>query len=131
ADLTVRLGLYRRIASLADRAEIDAFAAELIDRFGPLPAEVDNLLRIVQIKQLCRKAGVDKIDAGPKGAVVSFRNNRFARPDCLVAYIQKQAGSVQLRPDHKLVFKRAWDQPEARLAGIGKLLQELSMAAGK
>ena len=58
ADLPVRLALYRRSSTLIDRREIDAFAAELIDRFGALPPEVDNLLEIVAIKRLCRDAGV-------------------------------------------------------------------------
>ena len=63
ADLGVHLGLYRRIAALADRREIDGFAAELIDRFGPLPSEVENLLKIIAIKRACREAGVAKSDA--------------------------------------------------------------------
>src|SRR5712692_11041530 len=77
ADLGVRLGLYRRIATLLDQREIDAFAAELVDRFGPLPQEVGNLLEIIAIKRLCRDAGIEKVDAGPKGAVFTFRDNRL------------------------------------------------------
>jgi transcription-repair coupling factor (superfamily II helicase) len=128
-DLTVRLALYRRIAALVDRAEIDAFAAELIDRFGPLPAEVENLLRIVAIKRLCRDAGVEKIEAGPKGAVVSFHKNSFARPDKLVAFIGRQAARVSLRPDHRLVVRQPWESPEARVKGVHQLLQELARLA--
>ena len=78
-DLNVRLGLYRRIALLIDRAEIESFAAELVDRFGTLPGEVENLLQIVAVKQLCRDAGVERVEAGPKGAVISFRGDRVAR----------------------------------------------------
>src|SRR3954469_13309411 len=78
ADLGVRLGLYRRIAQLASRRERDAFAAELIDRFGPLPAEVENLLQIIAIKRDCQEAGVERVEAGPKGAVIALRGNRFA-----------------------------------------------------
>ncbi|KZD03723.1 transcription-repair coupling factor [Oceanibaculum pacificum] len=125
SDLSVRLNLYRRIATLIDRQEIDSFAAEMIDRFGPLPEEVENLLQTVAIKRLCRQAGIDKVDAGPKGAVVSFRNNNFANPAGLVHFISKQAGSVQLRPDHKLVCKRPWGQPDKRVAGLNHLLGEL------
>ncbi|HJS32764.1 MAG TPA: TRCF domain-containing protein, partial [Alphaproteobacteria bacterium] len=124
-DLGVRLGLYRRIAALVDQQEIDAFAAELIDRFGKLPDEVDNLLDIVRIKRLCRAAGVEKIDAGPKGAVISFRDNRFARPEKLIAFITREKASVKLRPDHKLVFMQAWDEPKARLSGVNGLLDRL------
>ncbi|HEX7006325.1 MAG TPA: transcription-repair coupling factor [Alphaproteobacteria bacterium] len=126
ADLGVRLGLYRRIAALADRAEIDAFAVELVDRFGPLPPEVENLLEIVAIKLLCRRSGVEKVEAGPKGAVLSFRNNDFANPDRLIRWMSEQAGTVKLRPDHRLVYRRGWDDPPARVKGIRNLMQELA-----
>src|SRR3546814_10177092 len=89
ADLNLRLGLYRRLSTLVDRGEIDAFAAELVDRFGPLPPEVDNLLQIMAIKRLCREAGVERLDAGPKGATVAFHNNAFANPVGLIAFIQR------------------------------------------
>ncbi|MBT6406291.1 MAG: transcription-repair coupling factor, partial [Rhodospirillaceae bacterium] len=106
ADLNVRMELYRRLATLDGPDAIEAFAAELIDRFGSLPQEVENLLEVVGVKQLCRKAGVEKVEAGPKGAVVSFRNNNFANPGGLVKYITDQVGTAKLRPDHKLVLMR-------------------------
>ncbi|MCH7943163.1 MAG: transcription-repair coupling factor, partial [Proteobacteria bacterium] len=130
ADLGVRLALYRRLGMLESGAEIDAFAAELIDRFGPLPEEVENLLQVIAIKRLCRAAGVDKVDAGPKGAVISFHKNQFAKPAELVAFIGRQAGAVKLRPDHKLVYQRLWDDPPARLRGVRRLLDELAKVAG-
>ncbi len=126
ADLNVRLGLYRRIAVLVDRREIDAFAAELIDRFGPLPQEVDNLLEIIAIKRLCRDAGVDKVEVGPKGAVLAFRDNRFANPAGLVAFLQEQAGTARLRPDQRLVIMRQWEDTKERLRGVNALLARLA-----
>ena len=131
ADLTVRLSLYRRIAELVDRPEIEAFAAELIDRFGKLPSEVENLLDVVTIKQLCRQAGIERVDAGPKGAVLTFRNNSFARPDKLVGYIAGRGGLMKLRPDHKLVYTRVWDDEALRVTGVKRLMKDLAdMAAG-
>ncbi|MDJ0950560.1 MAG: transcription-repair coupling factor [Alphaproteobacteria bacterium] len=130
ADLPVRLGLYRRIASLVDAAEIDAFAAELIDRFGPLPDAVENLLRVVAIKRLCLEGGVEKVDAGPKGAILSFRNNQFANPEGLVQFIAEQAGKVKLRPDHSLVYRRHWDDPATRLKGVEHLVKKIAAVAG-
>ena len=121
ADLGVRLGLYRRIAQLASRRERDAFAAELIDRFGPLPAEVENLLQIIAIKRDCREAGVERVEAGPKGAVVTLRGNRFANPAGLVELIQKHAGTLKLRPDQKLVYLRNWDDEQERHDGRRRL----------
>ena len=129
-DLSVRLNLYRRIAHLVDQGEIDAFASELIDRFGPLPEEVENLLQIVAIKQMCRDARVEKVDAGPKGAVLQFHQDTFPNPGGLVAFINKQAGTVQLRPeDNKLVYKRRWETPPERVKGICHLLGQLAKLA--
>ena len=126
ADLAVRLGLYRRLSNFSQRDELDAFAAELADRFGKLPAEVENLLEVVAVKQLCRQAGVEKIDAGPKGAVVSFRGNRFARPDRLIAYITRDAAAMKVRPDQKLVHVADWDNARDRMKGVARLVGDLA-----
>ena len=129
ADLGVRLGLYRRIANLLEAGEIEAFAAEIIDRFGALPGEVDNLLSIVAVKQLCRKAGIEKVEAGPKGAVLTFHKNRFANPEGLIDFIHAEAGTVKLRSDHKLVYMRNWDEPKRRVAGLERLMREVAEIA--
>jgi len=129
ADLPVRLALYRRIAALVDQQEIDAFAAEMIDRFGPLPAEVENLLKVVALKRLCRAANVDKVEAGPKGAVVSLRDNRFAKPERLIGYISSQGDKAAVRPDQRIVFRQSWDEPPERVKGIEKLMQKLASLA--
>ena len=131
ADLTVRLGLYRRLVRLVDAQEIEGFAAEMIDRFGPLPASVENLLTIIGLKQLCREAAVEKLDAGPKGALVTFHNNHFPDPAALVEFITRQAGQVTLRPDHKLVYRADWPDPRQRLQQMRTLMRTLAaLAAG-
>jgi len=108
-DLPVRLGLYRRIGALASDAETDAMAAELVDRFGKLPEEVDNLLGVVALKRACREAGVEKLEAGPKGMVLTFRGNAFSNPAGLVRWLSSKGGLVRLRPDHKLAISRDMD----------------------
>jgi transcription-repair coupling factor (superfamily II helicase) len=125
ADLPVRLALYRRLAEIEDERDIDAFGAELVDRFGPLPPEVEHLLQIVAIKALCRRANVEKIEAGPKGAVISFRDNTFANPDRLVAFIRDQGPAARVRPDMKVVFFDDWEAPQARLRGTAAILRNL------
>ena len=129
ADLQLRLGLYRRLSALETRAEIDAFAAELVDRFGELPAEVDHLLDVMEIKGLCRAAGIAKVDAGPKGAVVSFHRNAFANAQGLAQFLVASRGLAKLQPDHKLVFKGDWDLPETRFKGVRKLVATLAEIA--
>ncbi len=129
ADLPVRLALYRRLAEIEDEREIDAFGAELVDRFGPLPSEVEHLLQIVAIKTLCRHANVEKIDAGPKGAVISFRDNTFANPDRLVGFIRDQGTAARVRPDMKVVFFAEWEKPITRLKGTAAILRNLVQLA--
>jgi transcription-repair coupling factor (superfamily II helicase) len=125
SDLGVRLSLYRKIADLIDQNEIEAFGAEIIDRFGSIPEEVKNLLETVAIKRLCLLVGIEKLDAGSKGAVITFRNNEFNNPAGLVEFINSHAGTIKIRADHKLVFMRHWDDPSSRLEGVRYLIREL------
>jgi transcription-repair coupling factor (superfamily II helicase) len=129
ADLSVRLSLYRRLADLETDDEIDNFAAELRDRFGVLPDEVRYLFKIAAIKNYCRRANVEKVDAGPKGAVITFRDNKFAQPDRLVYFIRQHGQAARVRPDMKVVFFQEWETPEERLAGTTEILRQLANLA--
>ncbi|MCF8709123.1 transcription-repair coupling factor [Rhizorhapis sp. SPR117] len=129
-DLDLRMGLYRRMNDLDDRQAIESFAAELIDRFGKLPAATENLLRIIEIKMHCVKASIAKIDIGPKGALVSFHNDSFPNLPGLLAYVQRLNGVAKLRPDSKLVIGRSWGDPQARINGALQLSKGLAKAAG-
>ena len=131
ADLQLRLSLYKRLADLDDQAAIEAFAAELIDRFGPLPKEVEHLLEIVAIKALCRRANVDKVDVGPKGAVVGFRDNTFPNPAGLIGWIGRQGSIAKVRPDQKVVLIRDWADMGGRLKGIQSVMTELARLAAE
>jgi transcription-repair coupling factor (superfamily II helicase) len=95
-DLDIRLGLYRRLSGLTSKVELEGFAAELIDRFGPLPKEVNTLMLIVRVKALCKRAGIAKLDAGPKGATVSFHNDKFANPAGLVDFLKAQGPAARV-----------------------------------
>jgi transcription-repair coupling factor (superfamily II helicase) len=128
-DLNVRLSLYRRLSDAEKADDREALAAELIDRFGPLPPEAGQLLKVVAIKGLCREAEVSKIDVGPKGAVVSFRGDAFKNPMALIGFLQKNQVAWKLRPDHKVVVKGEWETPEQRLNAAEKILTELAKLA--
>ncbi len=128
-DLHLRMGLYRRLGELTDLGEIDGFGAEMIDRFGPLPKEVQHLLKIVYVKSLCRTANVEKLDAGPKGVVVQFRNKEFPNPAALVGYIGKQGSMAKIRPDHSVFLTRDLPTPEKRLAGAAMVMTQLAELA--
>jgi transcription-repair coupling factor (superfamily II helicase) len=125
-DLSVRMSLYRRLSELETKNDIESFAAELIDRFGPIPEEVENLMQIVEIKQLCRIAGVDRVEAGPKGAVIGFHKDSPPNIPGLMKWIQGKTGTVKLRPDQKLVAVREWHSGAQRLAGVRSIMRDMA-----
>jgi transcription-repair coupling factor (superfamily II helicase) len=124
-DLNVRMSLYRRLSELEDKNAIEAFAAECIDRFGPIPDELENLMQIVELKQLCRAAGVSKLEAGPKGAVISFHKDAPPNVGKLMSWMTTKGMGIKLRHDSKLVAVRAWDDMNQRVRGCRSLLKEL------
>jgi len=127
-DLDVRLGLYRRLSSLSSKVELEGFAAELIDRFGKLPKEVNTLLLIVRIKSMCKRAGIAKLDGGPKGAVIQLQNDRFANPAGLVEFIQGQHGRAKVR-DNKIVVRRDWTKDSDKIKGAFAIARDLAEKA--
>jgi transcription-repair coupling factor (superfamily II helicase) len=129
ADLAVRLSLYRRLADLETDDEIANFGAELHDRFGPPPDEVRYLFKIAAIKAYCRRANIEKLDAGPKGAVITFRDNSFAHPDKLVFFIRQHGQAAKVRPDMKVVFFQNWETPDERIEGATEVLRQLANLA--
>jgi transcription-repair coupling factor (superfamily II helicase) len=128
-DLNVRLSMYRRLSEAERVEDREALAAEMIDRFGPLPPEAGQLLKVVGIKGLCRQANVSKIDVGPKGAVVAFRGDSFPNPVGLIAQVQRRPQDWRLRPDNKLVVKGEWDTSEQRLDAAERILNALARVA--
>ena len=124
-DLDVRLGLYRRLSSLTTKVELEGFAAELIDRFGKLPKEVNTLMLVVRIKAMCKRAGIAKLDAGPKGATIQFHNDKFASPQGLVDFIQGQNGLAKVK-DNKIVVRRDWKKDSDKIKGAFAIARDLA-----
>lgn len=130
-DLAVRMALYRRLNDASDRAEIEGLAAEMIDRFGPLPDATANLVKLIEIKHQAITANIAKIDVGARGTLVSFHKDDFPDPAGLLGYVDRLQGTAKLRPDMKLVINRAWGDPQARLNGLFQLTKGLSAIARK
>ncbi len=129
-DLGVRLGLYKRIGDIADSAGIADMREELIDRFGTIPPEVDNLLKTVEIKLLCRQANIEKVDAGTKGILIAFHNNIFAKPEKLIEFVQMSFGVIKIRPDQKLFIEKNLDSYDLRVETIRDYIRKISQLAG-
>ncbi|MEP3346128.1 MAG: transcription-repair coupling factor [Litoreibacter sp.] len=128
-DLDVRLGLYRRLSGLTSKVELEGFAAELIDRFGKLPREVNTLMLVVRIKSMCKRAGIAKLSAGERGATIEFHNNKFAKPEGLVAYLQDERNMAKLK-DNKVVVRRDWKKEADKIKGAFAIARDLAEQAG-
>ncbi len=132
SDLQLRLGLYRRLSTFETEEEVATFRAELVDRFGPVPGEIDQLLAVIAIKVLCRRANIEKVEAGPKGIIVGFRDNKFAEPAGLVRYVGEQGSFAKVRPDMRVVFLREAEEIGLRLKTTTRIVKELvAVAQGK
>jgi transcription-repair coupling factor (superfamily II helicase) len=127
-DLDVRLGLYRRLSQLETKVDLEGFAAELIDRFGTLPREVNTLLLVVRIKTMCKRAHIAKLDAGPKGATVQFHNDKFPNPEGLVEFVQAQKGLAKVK-DNKIVVRRDWEREADKIKGAFAIARDLAQHA--
>jgi transcription-repair coupling factor (superfamily II helicase) len=109
-EVNQRLALYKRLAGAADEAEVDALAAELADRFGPLPEPVDRLLDVVRIRVAARALGVEKVEAGEGIALLTFARDTRVDPARLVGIIQASDGRLVMRREYTV---------EARLPRAG------------
>ncbi|WP_420343582.1 transcription-repair coupling factor [Paenirhodobacter sp.] len=124
-DLDVRLGLYRRLSGLTTKVELEGFAAELIDRFGTLPREVNTLLLVVRIKAMCKRAHIAKLDAGPKGANIQFHQDKFPNPGGLVEFIQGNRGTAKIT-GNKVFVARDWGSDGERIKGSFEIAKDLA-----
>ena len=124
-DLDIRLGLYRRLSSLGTKVELEGFAAELIDRFGPLPREVNTLMLIVRIKAMCKRAGISRLDVGPKGATVQFHNDKFANPAGLVEFVKAQGPAARIA-GNKIVLIGEMKSEADRIKGAFNVARDLA-----
>ncbi len=125
-DSDLRMGLYRRLGNLQNEAEIESFAVELADRFGKIPEEVENLLETLKIKFLCRELGIEKLDAGEKGASIQFHNNKFAYPDALIKLLAMNPVRFKIKDGSKFIIANCnWADLKVRVLELKKVLTEI------
>ncbi|WP_300378954.1 transcription-repair coupling factor [Henriciella sp.] len=125
-DLSVRLGLYRRLADIDTEEGREGFAAKLIDRFGPLPEETRQLMEITAIKAACKQLGISKLDAGPKGIVMAFREDTPVDPGQLMTLVRSRPNQFRLRPDSKLVINQSPEANDKRIKLVRNVLKEIA-----
>ncbi|MBA4358371.1 MAG: transcription-repair coupling factor, partial [Desulfovibrio sp.] len=106
-DSQVRLSVYRRLSQAQDKGEVRAIAAELGDRFGPPPAQVENLLAAVALKGLLRRLFATRMDLAADSLQFWFTHEARVDLDKLLGLAERQPGQVRVHPDGKVWVKLA------------------------
>lgn len=127
-DHATKLELYRRAATLKTEEEFQALHEELIDRFGPLPAEVHNLFTAIRLRNKAKEAFVQRLSVSVQGGLMTLHG--FPNPEGMIALIQQSKGALQLRPGDKLFFpfSKSLTAPE-RLRVCEKVLTRIAAVA--
>ncbi|OKY25318.1 transcription-repair coupling factor [Thalassotalea sp. PP2-459] len=125
-DVSLRLSLYKRIASCKNKAELDDVQIELIDRFGLLPQAAKNLIHIAKLKIKAQNIGIARIDAGPAGGSIEFSENTRVDPMFIISLIQQQPSVFKMDGANKLKFIRETEDTASRFTLISSILADLS-----
>ena len=124
-DLSLRMGLYQRLARLQAQGDIDEFAIELTDRFGEMPLATRNLLQVMKLRLLCRHVNVSKLEVGNKGLNISFRNNQFGNPEALLEWVMAKPHQISIDNGNRLVVRANMPDEAQRLKNATQLLRHL------
>ncbi|HTT00789.1 MAG TPA: transcription-repair coupling factor [Steroidobacteraceae bacterium] len=125
-DVHVRLVLYKRIAAAADSAALDDLTAELVDRFGSLPAPAQQLLRIARLKLRARELGVRRVDLGAQGGYLTFETHNRIEPATVIRLVQRQPREYRLEGPLRLRISRALPDVPKRFEFAAELLGRLA-----
>lgn len=125
-DVHERLQLYKRIANAKNDEQLDDLQAEMIDRFGLLPIPTQQLFSTTRLKLLAEPLGIQKIEAGPQGGRLLFKEKTNVNPKTIISLLQDKSQQYQLAGPTALRFKRPLEQPIERITFVENLLKLLS-----
>lgn len=124
-DVHARLILYKRIAGTRDGEELDSLVEEIIDRFGPLPEPLRNLVRVTGLKQRARMLGIQKIDLGRQGGRVHFCEKPSIDPTRVIELVRSGSGTYQFDGRDKLRISKELSEPSSRFDTLIELFEQI------
>jgi transcription-repair coupling factor (superfamily II helicase) len=124
-DVSLRLSLYKRIASCINKNQLDDVQIEMIDRFGLLPDATKNLIAISKLRFKAQKIGISRIDVGPESGLIEFSDETNVDPLFIISLIQQQPKIYKMIGANKLKFNLITENATARFQLIQTMLNEL------
>jgi transcription-repair coupling factor (superfamily II helicase) len=124
-DVSLRLSIYKRIASCGNKNELDEIQIELIDRFGLLPQAAKNLVHIAKLRLKAQKIGISRIEVGPAGGSIEFSNDTKVDPMLIIGLIQQQPKIYKMAGANKLQFKIVTEDSKSRFILVTSMLNDL------
>jgi transcription-repair coupling factor (superfamily II helicase) len=126
ADIDQRMSAYRRLSRMTELQQIADFKSELIDRFGALTTEAENLLLKIVFKVLAKKAGVSQLDLMGQKLILRFSESHQRNPAAMIDMITAAPERFELSPDHVLKARFETRSLNVQLAQTKKLLKEIA-----
>ncbi|MGX9727266.1 MAG: transcription-repair coupling factor [Candidatus Electronema sp. VV] len=126
-DTSLRYRFYRRLSAVGSGQpeQLAELKEELIDRFGPLPPEAENLFALLGLKQQLRQLGISKVELAPVGLVFSFSEQTTVAPETLLAFVERFRPKQPTKPLPK--GKKPEPEP-VRLTPDGRLIVAVQQA---
>ncbi len=102
-DVHQRLFFYKRLAQAGSDEELEDVRAEIVDRCGEPPEELESLLELMAVKVRLRALSIRALEAGPGRLVLTLGETAALDPFLLAKHVQGSGGRLRLTPDMKLV----------------------------
>ena len=124
-DTEQRLIHYRRVSSIKDPVVLEDAADELVDRYGPMPPEVENLLEVMELKYWLKKVGAIRVEMGDNGMTATFGPAGPRNPDKVISLVQESRDRVRLSPEGRLFLPLKTPDNPGKLIEAKNILQGL------
>jgi transcription-repair coupling factor (superfamily II helicase) len=118
-----RLVLYKQLSSARNLAELEEIRGDLLDRFGPLPAEAQTLLEVIRLKIRCRELGIAAVELSGNDLALRVAERSSLDPRRLLPLLGKPATPFRVTSDHRILLRlRAREDALAESFGLLELL---------
>ena len=124
-DVHERLILYKRIASAANNDELSELKIEMIDRFGKLPDQTNNLFESTSLKVFAKEVGILKISIYDEKAEITLNEKNLIDTSKIIKLIQTNPKQFQLKNQNTLIFNEEMDGDFSRIEKVSNLLTGL------